>query len=58
MDKMRIQMFAFLMALLLVSPVLAACYEWVDADGVVHLGDRPPPGDGNVIEHKELAPTG
>ena len=58
MNKMRIQMFAFLMALLLVSPVLAACYEWVDADGVVHLGDRPPPGDGNVIEHKELAPAG
>ena len=40
MDKCPIFL---LIGLLAASTVLAQAYRWVDEDGVVHYGDRPPP---------------
>jgi len=40
MDKRPILLF---IGLLLASTALAQAYRWVDEDGVVHYGDRPPP---------------
>ena len=40
MDKRPIFL---IIALLLASTALAQAYRWVDEDGVVHYGDRPPP---------------
>ena len=40
MDKRPIFL---IIGLLLASTALAQAYRWVDEDGVVHYGDRPPP---------------
>ena len=40
MDKRSIFL---IIGLLLASTALAQAYRWVDDDGVVHYGDRPPP---------------
>ena len=47
MDKSPILL---LFGLLAASTVLAQAYRWVDEDGVVHFGDRPPPDAGTQAE--------
>ncbi len=47
MDKRPILL---LFGLLAASTVLAQAYRWVDEDGVVHFGDRPPPDAGTQAE--------
>lgn len=31
-------------------PATAEVYKWTDADGRVHFGDRPPPGDAETVQ--------
>jgi TPR repeat protein len=57
MDKTRLKLLAGLLALSLADPLIAACYEWVDEEGVVHFADQRPPGDRPVVEHRELQAT-
>lgn len=43
-----------LLALLVGGDALAQAYRWVDADGVVHYSDRPPPESVKGAEEVEL----
>ncbi len=47
-----------LLSLLCVGLVQAQTFRWVDQDGKVHFGDRPPPtAAGKVQERKPMAPA-
>lgn len=42
-NPMHKRIFFVFIAILAASAVMAQAYRWVDEDGVVHYGDRPPP---------------
>lgn len=49
---------AWLLALLCAGLAQAQTYRWVDQDGKVHFGDRPPPAAaGKAQERKPMAPA-
>lgn len=57
-DRLR-QILLFITMLLFAASAAAGVYKWVDEDGHVQFGDRPPPevdaGDEVVIRNKEPA---
>lgn len=48
---------ALMLALLIGVPAMAGIYKWIDADGTVHYGDRPP-GTGDAVEVESPAGGG
>lgn len=46
---MRSARIVALFVVLAAIPAAAAVYRWVDEDGRVHFGDRPPPGNADRI---------